>query len=308
MILCGHEIAYGQKKEIEIPVINSNPIKASIFCGEKEGKTLVITAGVHGCEYVGIEAAQRLKNIINPKELCGNIILVPIVNESGFFSGAKQVVPEDNQNLNRVFPADENGTLSKLIAHAVQTYLYPYADFLIDLHSGDINEELFPLVFFPIAGEQRVNEKALEAAKCLSVPYRVKSTAKNGLYSYAVQQGIPSLLIERGFGGLWSENEVSACIEDIFRIMSYLNIIDKSYDNINQTEISIAVYEETECNGFWYTNKKAGEEIKQGDLLGVFQTANDKRCIFAEFDGVVLYYTTALGVQKGDALIAYGRA
>ena len=308
MILCGHEIAYGQKKEIEIPVINSSPIKASIFCGKKEGKTLVITSGVHGCEYVGIEAAQRLKNIINPNELCGNIILVPIVNESGFFSGAKQVVPEDNKNLNRAFPADKNGTLSKRIAYAIETYLYPYADFLIDLHSGDINEELFPLVFFPVAGEQIVNEKALKAAKCLSVPYRVKSTAKNGLYSYAVQKGIPSLLIERGFGGLWSENEISECIEDIFRIMSHLKIINKSYDNINQIEISNAIYEETDCNGFWYPNKKAGEEIKQGDLLGVFQTANDKKCIFAEFDGVVLYYTTALGVQKGDALIAYGQA
>lgn len=43
-------------------------------------------------------------------------------------------------------------------------------------------------VFFPTAGEKDVNAAALEAAKALSVDYRVRSTARNGLYSWAVQE------------------------------------------------------------------------------------------------------------------------
>ena len=39
------------------------------ICGKNQGKTLVITAGVHGCEYVGIEAAKRMAEFLEPMEL-----------------------------------------------------------------------------------------------------------------------------------------------------------------------------------------------------------------------------------------------
>ena len=197
MIFCGYEGKPGEKAWVEIPVPDAKPIDAMLCCGMQEGKTLIVTAGVHGCEYVGMgEEARRLAEELDPAQICGNVILLPLVNAEGF-QGAKQVVPEDNENLNRVFPGEKGGTLSRRIAYAVESSLYPCGDFLIDLHSGDCNESLFPLVFFPSAGKKEVNDRALEAAKWLSVPYRVKSVAKNGLYSWAVQKELPSLLIER---------------------------------------------------------------------------------------------------------------
>lgn len=132
----------------------------------------------------------------------------------------------------------------------MEEYIYPCADFLIDLHSGDSNEDLIPLVFYPTKGEKAVNDKALQAAKVLSVPYRVSSQAKNGLYSWAVQKGIPSLLIERGSGGLWSENEVERCMEDMHRIMAFLGIKQGSYEKTSQADIKEAVYEEAVSDGF----------------------------------------------------------
>ena len=147
------------------------------------------------------------------------------------------MVPEDNVNLNRAFPGRQDGTLSEQIAYTIENEIYPYADFLIDLHSGDINESLFPLVFIPSVGSDEVNRLALEGAKMLSVPYRVRSTAKNGLYSWAVQKGVPSLLIERGEGGRWSELEVTECMEDVYRIMSYLSISEQKFKLVQQQKL-----------------------------------------------------------------------
>lgn len=309
MIFCGYEGKPGEKAWVEIPVPDAKPIDAMLCCGMQEGKTLIVTAGVHGCEYVGIEAVRRLAEELDPAQMCGNVILLPLVNAEGFFQGAKQVVPEDNENLNRVFPGEKGGTLSRRIAYAVESSLYPCGDFLIDLHSGDCNESLFPLVFFPSAGKKEVNDRALEAAKWLSVPYRVKSVAKNGLYSWAVQKELPSLLIERGANGRWSEDEVLACMEDVFRIMSYLEICSRSYERIHQTEITEAIYEEAQSNGFWYPDITSGERVSRGQRLGRLQSSFDGRTteIRAAFDGVILYYTTALGVRKKDPLVAYGR-
>ena len=309
MNLCGYEIAPGEKKNVWISVPQANAIDAVLCCGKHKGKTLVITAGVHGCEYVGIEAARRLAQMLNPSKLCGNVILLPLVNQKGFLEGAKQVMPEDCENLNRAFPGKENGTLSSRVAYAIEQYVYPYADFLIDLHSGDCNESLVPLVFYPIAGEQAVNEKALAAAKALSVPYRVRSTAKNGLYSWAVQKQIPALLIERGANGLWSEQEVTDCMNDVDRIMSHFRIINQSYVMVEQTEITQAVYEQAKCDGFWYPHIVAGQKVHTGECLGYLKQYPDGEQIEirAKFNGVVLYYTTALGIRAGESLVAYGR-
>ena len=43
------------KQTLLLPVASHYPIEMTVICGSCPGKTLVVTAGVHGCEYVGIE-------------------------------------------------------------------------------------------------------------------------------------------------------------------------------------------------------------------------------------------------------------
>lgn len=222
MIFCGETLSPGECKWVQIPVPGTHPLECICLCGKNPGQTLVVTAGVHGCEYVGVQALRALAQELDPSTMTGNVILLPLANPYGFYPGAKRVVPEDGVNLNSAFPGDKDGTLGRRLAFALEDSLYPAADFLADLHSGDCNESLHPLVFIPIAGEQTVNSAALEAAKVLSVDYRVRSTARNGLYSWAVQNGVPALLIERGGQGQWSQQEVDACKADVRSLMGYL--------------------------------------------------------------------------------------
>lgn len=309
MIFCGTNIPPGERRKISIPVPSAPPLNAVCFCGTTPGPTLVVTAGVHGCEYVGIQALRNLAEQLDPAVLSGQVILLPLVNPGGFYAGAKQVVPEDNINLNRAFPGSIDGSLSARLAAVLEQSLYPAADFLADLHSGDCNEALHPLVFFPVAGEKSVNRMALEAAKSLTVSYRVRSSAKNGLYSWAVQKGIPSLLIERGGQGVWSESEVGACREDVCCLLRHLKILPGINPPREQVEIIDAVYEEAKADGFWYPSVKAAAPVQKGMLLGRLEDeeGNLIQEVCAAFTGVSLYYTTALGVRAGDPLIAYGR-
>lgn len=183
------------KQTLLLPVASPYPVEITAICGSQPGKTLIVTAGIHGCEYVGIEALNRLKKELDPSGLSGRVILLPLVNPEGFYMGAKQTIPADGQNLNRMFPGDPAGTFSSRFAKILEKVLYPEADFLMDLHGGDINEALTPLIFFPAAVPDTLAAKTSAAAAALSVPYRVASTSKNGLYSWAAQCGIPSLLM-----------------------------------------------------------------------------------------------------------------
>ena len=80
MTLCGFEIAPGEKRQVKLPVPGAAPLEAWLLCGAHPGKTLVVTAGVHGCEYVGILALQKLVETLDCATLYGQVILLPLVN------------------------------------------------------------------------------------------------------------------------------------------------------------------------------------------------------------------------------------
>lgn len=100
MIFCGTTLLPGERKNVPLPVPDAPPLNAICLCGAARGRTLVVTGGVHGCEYVGPQALRRLAGELDPARLSGNVILLPLANPSAFYAGAKQVVPEDGVNLN----------------------------------------------------------------------------------------------------------------------------------------------------------------------------------------------------------------
>ena len=83
---------------IELPV--------SIAQGTKDGPTLVVIAGEHGCEYSGIVAAVKLIRDMRPSELSGTVIVVPIANPVAFDSRFLFVNPIDQVNPYGAYPGD----------------------------------------------------------------------------------------------------------------------------------------------------------------------------------------------------------
>lgn len=290
--------------------IEGYSIPTTIINGKKSGKIVAISSGIHNCEYVGIQSAIELSQEIDPENINGTVIIFHPVNYSGFFHKIPAVMPEDNKNLNRAFPGIENGSTADKIAYHFSKFLYPQLDFFIDLHGGDLYERATNFVYSPGIGDNKVIEVSHEVAQVLSVPYRVRSSAKTGAYNSAAIQGVPSMLIERGGNGLWNNEEVKEYKKDILSVLGYFNIIDfLNEKNLNQKEISIAEYISSEVDGFWYPRYKAGEKFNEGDLLGEIKDCfgNIITSYYAEFDGVILYGVFSLAIKKSEEILAYGK-
>src|SRR5712692_4324082 len=56
----------------------------TLINGANTGMTLSITAGIHGGEYPSIEAAIRLAAMLDPRELSGLIVVMPLVSTQAF--------------------------------------------------------------------------------------------------------------------------------------------------------------------------------------------------------------------------------
>lgn len=252
-------------------------IPATLICGERPGKTVLVSGGVHSCEYVGIEAAIRLGAELAPAEICGTVLILHPVNRPGFEARTPSIVPWDGCNLNREFPGRADGSPTQRLAHFFVQELYPRLDAYIDLHCGEMFESLTPYIYYAAFGDEREQRIAREMALCADLPYMVASKAKGGAYNYAGAMNIPAVLLERGCQGRWSEEEVQADLDDVRRILRYLGVVESApQKNQKPREVVDLVYQLPESAGLWYPKVTAGEFVKEGQLVGVLRTTGGR--------------------------------
>lgn len=91
----------GQKLKTSLAVHETATIPPLCLRGASAGPTLVVTTGMHDCEFVRAEDDRLLFDELDPAALHGSLIVLPLVNPLGFCVEAKQVMPQDGKNLNR---------------------------------------------------------------------------------------------------------------------------------------------------------------------------------------------------------------
>lgn len=299
----------GTKAERTLRVIGgTEEIPFFILRGVKEGKTVLITAGIHPSEYVGMQAVLELQKELETEQLRGSVILVPLVNQSGFENRMMSEVYEDGKNLNRVFPGRPNGSASERIAWTVVQELQRHADYYIDLHSGSGFEELYPYVYYANACEKDIADQSRQMAMQTDLKYAVASNvASGGSYNYAASQGIPSILIERGCMGRCQRDEIEADKKDVRNILRYLGVLCSS-DEMRvyaPTVLTNAVYPEAEHSGYWYPFKNVGEGYQAGEILGEihdYYGRTIQQCV-AKQNGILLYQVGTLNIKQGEVML-----
>lgn len=287
-------------------------LPAAVLHGTRPGKTMLITAGVHGGEYVGIQAAIELAQKLKIQKVAGTIIIVKVINVPAFERRNGSMGLTDGKNLNREFPGNPKGTEMERLAWAVSHELQPVADYYIDLHSGDDYEQLTSYVYYAGMADEKKFSQSRRMAEQVDVPYMVRSNvASGGAYNYAASQGIPSILIERGGMGAWTSEEVRSTRRDVRNILCHLGIYQgkKDYRTYYPLDVTDICYQDASRDGLWYPFKKPGDMIREGEILGEVRDYEGGllELSVAEYDGVILYQTGTLQVLGDGPMIAYGK-
>lgn len=287
-------------------------LPAAVLHGTRPGKTMLITAGVHGGEYVGIQAAIELSQKLKIQKVAGTIIIIKVINVPAFERRNGSMGLTDGKNLNREFPGNPEGTEMERLAWAVSHELQPAADYYIDLHSGDDYEQLTSYVYYAGMADEKTVSQSRRMAEQVDVPYMVRSNvASGGAYNYAASQGIPSILIERGGMGAWTSEEVRSTRRDVRNILCHPGIYQgkKDYRTYYPLDVTDICYQDASRDGLWYPFKKPGDMIREGEILGEVRDYEGGllELSVAEYDGVILYQTGTLQVLGDGPMIAYGK-
>ena len=249
----------------------------------------------------------RLSQTLSPEDLAGSVLLLHCVNETGFFAHSEALVPEGNVNLNGDFPGDLSGTPGKRLAAFMEQEIMPFADYILDLHSGGGMEPLSPCLFFPVTAGENVLRTSLKMAAATGIEHLVASSAKTGFYSFAAQHGVPGLLLERGYGAMCREEDVSNYCTDVRGVLKAVNMLPGEPENTDKKTVWPKVdYLVAEHKGLWYPTVKKGDILPAGALLGEVRDfwnnpLGEYRTLCASR---VLYHHTGLPLRPGDGLAA----
>ncbi|MDP3488490.1 MAG: M14 family metallopeptidase [Bacillota bacterium] len=303
-------VAPGNKLQGFLQVANSDlTMPVTLINGAALGKTVVITSGVHGGEYPGIEAAIRLAKSLDAKDICGRVAIVHPVNTTAFQAKLQYVAPLDGKNLNRMFPGRALGTISERIAYTISTELHAQADFYMDLHGGDIHEALVPFVLYPAFAGEDIAEVSRSAAALLGVPYVVGSYSATGTFGSAAAQGVPGFLGEIGQCGVWTEEQVEAYMRGVINILKHLDVVAGVVEDLGPvTYLPRMVGTNADHTGCWYPSVQPGDQVQMGQKIGeirdYFGTTLGEYS--ATLSGTVLYVISSLAINVGDPIVAIG--
>src|ERR1019366_9839048 len=94
-------------------------IPVAVLHGAKPGPVLAIVSGAHGTEYASILAVEALIDAVNPANLSGTLVLVPMVNVLSFEKLTPHVNPIDGKSMNSRYPGDLNWTQSDRASYVI---------------------------------------------------------------------------------------------------------------------------------------------------------------------------------------------
>lgn len=240
------------------------PTPVLVINGAQPGPTVCLTSAIHGDELNGIEVVRRVMYDIDPSELSGTLIGVPIVNLQGFQRTSRYL--SDRRDLNRFFPGEPNGSLASRIAHSLFTKVISHCNYLIDLHTGSFRRNNLPQIRANMS-----DPKVAEFVGSFDKIAVVHHTGSPGmLRTVANQSGIVAVTMELGESLRIQENQIDAGTHSVNSLLDKLEMYPRTliWGDPRPTYYE-SLWVRAESGGILFSEMDLGDRVTQGDVLGV---------------------------------------
>jgi predicted deacylase len=255
-----HRLSWSATELFEgVPV--STPVL--VVNGALPGPTLCLTAAVHGDELNGIEMVRRVMHDLDPTDLSGAIIGIPIVNVQGFRRGSRYL--PDRRDLNRYFPGNPTGSAAARIADSFFTNVVSQCDALVDLHTGSFERANLP----QIRADLRNPDVMTLTQGFGSMVILHSAPAVGTLRHAATRAGIPAVTLEAGGPSQLELNEVKLGVKGIETLINTLGMVKKRRLWGEPEPVYYrSSWVRADNGGILLADVSLGSTVRKGDLLG----------------------------------------
>jgi predicted deacylase len=302
------EVPAGSDPGTNIPVVIVN--------GSRPGPTLALVSGAHGTEYASIIALERVIQTIDPQQLSGAVIIVPLVNLGSFEKKVPHVNPTDGKSMNRFYPGNPSGTQTERASWIMTKEVVEKSDYLIDLHGGDLDESLRPYSYWSKTGDERLDSVSHGMVLAFGLDHIILVTdrpkdpnASRYLDSTASTRGKPAFAAEAGYAGTTKPADVQALVDGCYNVMRYLKMLPGTVTPVEHPVwIGKVDTVSSDVEGVFYPEVKRGNYVAQGMKIGYVTDFFGKTIweAHAPSAGVVLYVCAVPTMTKGGTVANIG--
>lgn len=311
----------GQKETryLETTSADGSPITVPLARtrGAADGPRLAVVGGVHGTEYDGIEAVRRLIRSLDPSRLAGEVLAIPCLNVPAFYGFTPHVNPVDGENPARRFPGAPDGSYTERMVHLVWENVLASADYIVDVHGGDIEEELVDYSQINLNGNPAHDAAAEALALAIDMPFFVRRAAPTDpvrsdgtICQIASAEGIPAALAESGSHGELDEACVRTHLKGLQNVLHHLGMVAGAPTIDHERPLLLHRFAgiAAPVDGFWYPSVKKGNILTKGQTVGEMRDAFDQPLakVICEENAAVLGVMTVPARAAGDMLLGLG--
>jgi len=302
------EVPAGADAATNIPVVVVN--------GAKAGPVLALVTGAHGTEYVSIIAVEKLIGELDPAQVSGTVILVPLVNVLSFEQKVPHVNPLDNKSMNRFLSGEDGWTQTDRALFMITKEVVDRCDYLIDYHGGDLDESLRPYAYWGAVGKEGQDRISKQMVLAFGLDHIIiwserptDPAATRYLDNTASVRGKPSIVVEAGHAGTVETDDVAQLVNGTLSTMRYLKMIPGEPHYIeNPVWLAKTVDVVSEGPGIWYPLVKRGTYVQEGMKIGYVTDYFGKVILEARAPaaGVILHVNAVPSLKKGDNIADIG--
>lgn len=285
--------------------------------GAKRGPTLALVAGSHGTEYASIVALEKLAESIDPAQLSGAVIIVPLVNPASFAQKVPHLNPVDGKNMNRFYPGKPDGTQTERVSWAIAKQVVEKCDYLLDFHGGDLDENLRRYVYWADTGNPKLDSTTRGMVLSFGLDHIIiqrwrpsdPPPAAITLTRYASSIGKPAVAAEAGHAGTVLAEDVDVLVRGSLNVMRHLKMLPGAAPPVEHPVwIGQATVLASEVDGIFYPLVGPEAYVSNGMTIGYVTDYSGKRIWDAKspVSGVIVYICALPSMKKGDNVADIG--
>jgi predicted deacylase len=302
------EVPAGTDAAMSIPVV--------VFRGVKPGPVLALVSGAHGTEYASIIALEKVIQTLDPAQISGTVIVIPLLNIASFEQKVPHVNPVDGKSMNRFYPGKQDGTQTERASYVITKQVVERCDYLVDYHGGDLDENLRPYAYWPKSGDAKHDAITREMVLAFGLDHIIvwsdrpkDPAASRYLDNTANTRGKPAIAVEAGFSGTVQTDDVALLANGTLSLMRYLKMLPGAPAVVEHPVWLGKVDTVTSDQpGIFYPAVQRGTYVEAGMKIG-YVTDYFGKTIFeahAPVAGVVLYICGVPSMKKGDTVANIG--
>jgi len=273
-----------------------------VLRGLTPGPTVCLVAGIHGDELNGVEIVRQVFESLDPAEVSGTLIGVPVANIHGFRRSSRYL--PDRRDLNRYFPGNPAGSAASRIAAALFREVVLHCEVLVDFHTGSFHRSNVPHVRANL-----LDGKVFAVARGFGVDWVVHNGGRPGtLRRAAVDAGIPAITYEAGEPLRFQASEIERGVAGTRRLLVGMEMIDGASSRTNPTIIFRSTWIRVDDGGIFQPTRQVGDRVVSGEVIGSVTDpiSNDRKPILSPRKGRIIGMALPQVVIPGFAVFHLG--